>query len=150
MKYNGPFKVIQKLSPVSYWLWMPASYGIHPIINIAHLEKYQPSPAEFSNKIITEWRKRSKNGWRIIQYLTQFKGYSADSDESTKECTRNSGTMEEYPQMFHTSCSIVTLTHTGLPLFWSTVKEFMTESFSKQSGVLQKYSLNTSIKTLTF
>jgi hypothetical protein len=90
MKHDGPFEVIQKFSPVSYQLWMPASYGIHPIINIAHPEKYQPSPAEFGNfptknlnhedfealpeyevnKIITEQRKRSKNGWRIIQYLT--------------------------------------------------------------------------------
>jgi hypothetical protein len=80
---------------------MLASYGIHPIINIAHLEKYQPSLAEFGNrptknlnredfkalpeykvdKIITEHRKRSKNGRKIIQYLTQFKGYTADSDE---------------------------------------------------------------------
>jgi hypothetical protein len=80
---------------------MPASYGIHPIINIAYLEKYQPSPAEFGNqptkklnheyfealpeykinKIITERRKRRKNGQKIIQYLTQFKGYTADSDE---------------------------------------------------------------------
>ena len=41
MKYDRPFEVIQKLSPVSYQLWMPA-YGIHPIINIVHLEKYQP------------------------------------------------------------------------------------------------------------
>jgi hypothetical protein len=49
MKYDGPFKVIQRLSPVSYQLWMPASYGIHPILNIAYLKKYQPSPAEFGN-----------------------------------------------------------------------------------------------------
>jgi len=49
MKYDGPFEVIQKLSPVSYQLQMLASYGIHPIINIAHLEKYKPSPAEFGN-----------------------------------------------------------------------------------------------------
>ena len=69
---------------------MPASHGIHPIINIAHLEKYQPSPAEFGSHptkslnhedfealpeyevdgIITEQRKRSKNGQKIIQYLT--------------------------------------------------------------------------------
>jgi hypothetical protein len=26
---------------------MPASYGIHPVLNIAHLEKYQASPTEF-------------------------------------------------------------------------------------------------------
>ena len=50
MKYDGPFDVIQKLSAVSYWLRMPKSYGIHPIFNISHLEKYQPSPAEFGNR----------------------------------------------------------------------------------------------------
>jgi len=80
---------------------MPESYGIHPIINIAHLAKYQPSPAEFGNrptkslnqddfdklpeykveKIIAEQRKKGKNGWCIIQYLTWFKGYTADSDK---------------------------------------------------------------------
>ena len=82
MKYDGPFEVIQKLSPVSYRLWMPASYGIHPILNIAHLEKYQSSPAEFGDcpiknlnwedfnelpkyeveRIITERKKNGRNG----------------------------------------------------------------------------------------
>ena len=47
MKYDGPFEIIKKTSPVSYRLRMPASYGIHPVLNIAHLEKYQTSP-EFS------------------------------------------------------------------------------------------------------
>ena len=80
---------------------MPESYGIHPILNIAHLEKYQPSPAEFGNqptkslnradfdklpeyevdKIIAERRKKGKNSRRIIQYLTRFQGYTEDSDE---------------------------------------------------------------------
>jgi len=50
MKYDGPFEVIQKLSTVSYRLRMPESYGIHPILNIAHLERYQPSPAKFGNR----------------------------------------------------------------------------------------------------
>ena len=49
MKYNGPFEIIQKLSAVSYRFQMPEYYGIHPVLNIAHLEKYQPSPAKFSN-----------------------------------------------------------------------------------------------------
>ena len=40
IKYNGPFKIIHKLSTVSYWLQMPKSYRIHPILNIEHLEKY--------------------------------------------------------------------------------------------------------------
>jgi len=106
MKYDGPFEVIQKLSAVSYQLWMPKSYGIHPILNIAHLEKYQPSPAKFGNrptkslnradfdklleyelpeyeveKVIAERQKKGRNGQCIIQYLTRFKGYTADSDE---------------------------------------------------------------------
>src|SRR5882757_4997454 len=101
MKYDGPFEVIRGLSAVSYRLRMPESYGIHPILNIAHLEKYQPSPAEFGNrptkslnradfdklpeyevdKIIAERRKKGRNGRRIIQFLTRFQGYTEDSDE---------------------------------------------------------------------
>jgi hypothetical protein len=50
MKYDGPFEIIQKLSAVSYRLRMPQSYRIHPVLNIAHLERYQPSPAKFGNK----------------------------------------------------------------------------------------------------
>jgi len=101
MKYDGPFEVIQKLSPVSYWLRMPCSYGIHPILNIAHLQRYQSSPTEFGEhpiknlnwedfnelpeyeveRIITEWKKKGRNGRQIIQYLTRFKGYLADLDK---------------------------------------------------------------------
>jgi hypothetical protein len=50
MKYDGPFEIIQKLGTVSYRLQMPESYGIHLMLNIAHLKKYQPSPAEFGNR----------------------------------------------------------------------------------------------------
>src|SRR6202044_2388814 len=101
MKYDGPFEVIQKLSPVSYRLQTPGSYGIRPILNIAHSEKYQSSPTEFGEcpvknlnredfnelpeyeveRIITKQTKKGRNGRRIIKYLTRFKGYSADSDE---------------------------------------------------------------------
>ena len=50
MKYDGPFEVIQKISPVAYRLRMPASFGMHPVINIAHLEKYNRSPAEYGDR----------------------------------------------------------------------------------------------------
>ena len=50
MKYDGPFEIIQKLSAVSYRLQMSQSYRIHPALNIAHLERSQPSPAEFGNQ----------------------------------------------------------------------------------------------------
>lgn len=101
MKYDGPFEIIKKLSPVSYQLRLPKSYGMHPILNIAHLEKYEASPREYGerptkdlnrddfevhqeyevDKIISERWKKARNGRRILQYLTRFKGYSADSDE---------------------------------------------------------------------
>ncbi|KZT25536.1 hypothetical protein NEOLEDRAFT_1064854 [Neolentinus lepideus HHB14362 ss-1] len=47
MKYNGPFEIIEKLSPVTYRLRLPASYKMHPVINIMHIEKYEKSPPEF-------------------------------------------------------------------------------------------------------
>ena len=56
-KYKGPFEIIQKLSSVSYRLCMPASFGMHPVLNIEHLEKYQESPEEFGerSKIRMKW-----------------------------------------------------------------------------------------------
>jgi hypothetical protein len=71
------------------------------VLNIAHLEKYQPSPAEFGNRptkslnradfdelpeyevemIIADRRKKSRKGRYVVEYLTRFKGYDADSDE---------------------------------------------------------------------
>ena len=50
MKYDSPFEIIKKISPVSYRLRMPVSYGIHPVLNITHLEKYQTSPPEFGER----------------------------------------------------------------------------------------------------
>jgi hypothetical protein len=101
MKYDGPFEIMKKISAVSYQLKMPASYGIHPVLNIAHLERYQASPPEFGDrpqkslnredfdelpeyevdKIVAERRKKGRNGRRILQYLTRFKGYSEEYDE---------------------------------------------------------------------
>jgi hypothetical protein len=101
MKYDGPFEIMKKISAVSYRLKMPASYGIHPVLNIAHLERYQASPPEFGDrpqkslnredfdelpeyevdKIVAERRKKGRNGRRILQYLTRFKGYSEEYDE---------------------------------------------------------------------
>ena len=101
MRYDGPFEIIKKISPVSYRLRMPASYGIHPVLNIAHLEKYCVSPPKFGvrpqkslnredfdnlleyevEKIVAERRKKGRNGRQILQYLMRFKGYSEDYDE---------------------------------------------------------------------
>ena len=49
-RYEGPFEFMQKISTVTYHLCMPGSYGMHPVLNIHHLEKYQESPEEFRDR----------------------------------------------------------------------------------------------------
>ena len=68
---------------------MPQSYGIHPVLNITHLEKYQLSPTKFGNRptkslnradfdelheydvemIIADRRKKSGKGRYVMEYL---------------------------------------------------------------------------------
>jgi hypothetical protein len=50
MKYKGPFEIMEQVSPVSYRLRLPASYRIHPVINIAHLDSYKQSPQELGDR----------------------------------------------------------------------------------------------------
>ncbi|EDR02006.1 uncharacterized protein LACBIDRAFT_310180 [Laccaria bicolor S238N-H82] len=33
-RYEGPFEIIKKISPVAYRLHTPTSYGMHPVLNI--------------------------------------------------------------------------------------------------------------------
>jgi hypothetical protein len=80
---------------------MPASYGIHPVLNIAHLEKYNDSPIEFGDrpkkhldradfsevpeyeveKIIKSRWKAARNGRRTEELLTKFVGYGPQFNE---------------------------------------------------------------------
>ena len=48
--YDGPFEVMEQISPVTYCLRLPDNYPQHPVINIAHLESYERSPEEFGNR----------------------------------------------------------------------------------------------------
>ncbi len=110
MKYDGPFEIIRKISPITYQLRLPESYGIHPVINIAHLEPYIRSPDKYGERvlrhinrldftaqpeyevesIIQERTIKGRTGRRIKQYKTRFIGYSADFDEwLTKNQLRN-------------------------------------------------------------
>jgi hypothetical protein len=100
MKYDGPFEILRKLSPITYHLRLPKSYGIHPIISIAHLEKYNPSPASLGirptrhlsradfedlpevdvDRIIAErWFKRGSK--RIRKFKVRWKGFGPEDDE---------------------------------------------------------------------
>jgi hypothetical protein len=80
---------------------MPASYGLHPVLNLAHLERYHVSednlgdrPKKHLNRLdfsevpeyevesITQerWRK-SRKGRRTQELLVRFVGYDSSFDE---------------------------------------------------------------------
>ena len=79
---------------------MPASYGTHPIINIAHLEGYQASPPQFGERpvkcmnqqdfndlpeeeidavIAEQWVKHGKK--RMQQFKVRWKNFGPDHDK---------------------------------------------------------------------
>ena len=80
---------------------MPASYGVYPVLNIAHLEPYQQSSPELGprlnkrlgpfdfealpeyevERVLQERWRKAKNGRRVLEYLTRFVGYDATYDE---------------------------------------------------------------------
>ena len=106
-KYDGPFEILQKVSAVAYRLRMPASYGMHPVLNIQHLEKYQESPSEFGerpqleknradfdalpeyevDRIVAERTKKGRNGRKIAIYRIRYTNYGPEGD--TWETKRN-------------------------------------------------------------
>ena len=83
----GPYKIIKKISPVSYKLELPKSIRIHPIIHVSefepyfedHFERKQPPPPpiivneeeEYEVEKILDKRKH----YGKIQYLIKWKGY---------------------------------------------------------------------------
>ncbi len=106
-KYDGPFEVIEKISPITYRLRLPASYKIHPVISIAHLQPYRESPPELGERktrrlnrldfedlpeyeverIVGEFyedvrtRKAGKAGRRVQRLVTRFVGYGPEWDD---------------------------------------------------------------------
>ena len=56
----GPFKIIKKVSPVTYELKLPKKYRIHPIVHVSELEPYyednfernQPPPPPIIPRIL--------------------------------------------------------------------------------------------------
>lgn len=49
-RFEGPFEIIDKVSDITYRLRIPHEYDIHPVLSIAHLEKYKESPREFRER----------------------------------------------------------------------------------------------------
>jgi hypothetical protein len=49
--YDGPFEIIDRLSPVTYRLRLPSSYAIHNVLNVSHLELYHESGTEWGQRV---------------------------------------------------------------------------------------------------
>ena len=101
MRYEGPFEILQKLGPITYRLHMPASYALHPVLNVVHLESYTSSDPTFGSRpqkqlsrdnfevlpeykvesIVAERWRHARNGRRIQELLTRFIGYDSEYDE---------------------------------------------------------------------
>ena len=96
LKYEGPFTINKVLGPNTYRLAMPASYGIHPVINATHLEPYitnstpvkdRPTKGlcrsdfkdliEYEVERIEAERIRKKGKYHVSEYLIKWKGYDA-------------------------------------------------------------------------
>ena len=78
---------------------LTASYGINPVINIGHLEKYNTSPARFGKRMtkrlgrqdfselreyeveaIVDEEERIERGRRIPYYRVRYAGYGPEED----------------------------------------------------------------------
>ena len=109
-RYDGPFEILRRLSLVTYQLRMPVSYGIHPIINIAHLEAYMMSPSKFGQhtmtrlaqesfeekpefevtEILAEQLSRTRTGRHTKEFKVIFVGFGPEYDEwITKKNLKN-------------------------------------------------------------
>lgn len=109
-RYEGPFEIIQKISAVAYHLRMPALYGMHPVLNIEHLEKYQESPSEFGewpkltpnrlsfnelpeyevDQIVAERTRKGRNRRKIPIYRVRYTNYGPEEDTwETKQNLKN-------------------------------------------------------------
>ncbi len=73
-RYQGPFEVIDKYSPITYKIRIPADWNIHNVLNIAHLEPYHKSPDKFGSREIRPIRTRkptSKEDWEVIKIVAE-------------------------------------------------------------------------------
>jgi len=107
-RFEGPFEIIDKLSNITYRLRIPHEYDIHPVLSIAHLEKYVSSPEEFGKreqleplrekqkvteeykiiKIVKE-RRIKKNKKYYKEYLCNWKGYGITDEWIPEKNLRN-------------------------------------------------------------
>ena len=69
-KYEGPFEITEKVGKVAYRLRIPHSYGIHPVISILHLEKYN-EPLKSNKNNLLPFMRENPNEYTIIEIVDQ-------------------------------------------------------------------------------
>jgi hypothetical protein len=74
-RFEGPFEVLEKYSPLTYRIRLPADYNIHPVINIAHLEPYHASPPKLGPRRKRPIKPRiddySKEDWEVTAIVEE-------------------------------------------------------------------------------
>ena len=115
-RYEGPFEIIEKLSPVTFKLNMPPRYrAMHPVFHASKLATYNeptipgqkvPPPPPIQVKGRKEWeveqilqhREVGKN--KKIQYLVRWKGYDRGEDtwEPEENLMNSKKLLQEYQE----------------------------------------------------
>jgi deoxyuridine 5'-triphosphate nucleotidohydrolase len=100
---DGPFEVIERVTPVAYRIRIPYSYRIHPVISIAHLEPFKSvdgpprpdleplreNPEEYEvEEIVEQKRAKYRKGYHIL-YKCRWKGYGITEDWIPAKDLRN-------------------------------------------------------------
>ena len=95
-KYTGPFKIVEKLSPVTFKLeWPPRLSRIHPVFHASKLQPYRESEIKGQKAIIPppeiiDGHKefeverildaRCQGRGKKLQYLVRWQGYGPEGD----------------------------------------------------------------------
>lgn len=92
-RWYGPFKIVTKISDITYWLEIPAKWKIHNVFHASLLTPYNKTHAHGLNFLEPpsdliegkpEWEVEQILGDRIYQnkkqYLIQWKGYAPAHD----------------------------------------------------------------------
>ena len=102
-RYDGPFEVTEQVSPVAYRIRLPHSYGIHPVLSIAHLEPYRSDPVEERKdldrlredpqeyeveEIVEQRRERHRKRYRLM-YRCRWKRYGVTDEWIPESYLRN-------------------------------------------------------------
>jgi len=103
-----PLRIIEKLSPVSYRLALPAGSQIHDVVSIVHLSRFhgegkdvRPLPIVGDvNDELAEWEVEKIEGSRTtkgsIEYLVKWLGYEERSWEPVEHLENAKGAIEDW------------------------------------------------------